>query len=598
MRMRFVWAGAVVAGLACTAVLLAQAPAEIVYRNGRLFTADAGNRVVQAAAVREGRFVYVGDDTGVAAHIGPKTRVVDLAGGFGMPGLVDAHLHPLSGGLNLSGCSLDYLTLSVDEFKRRIQACLDADRGKEPDGWLEVRSWFQQSMQPEGTIAHKSMLDGLNTKRPIIVRDAFGHTVLASSRALTQGKITRETKDPPGGKIERDAKGEPTGLLQDNAFDVFGAIVPPPSAADRVKAARASLSAMNGQGVTAALEAMTSEASLTAYDEVRRASGLTVRMHFAPLIEISDADDPARAVARVTAFRKRFDRGPIGVTPQMTVRHAKLFIDGVIAGPAFTGSMVEPYLVNAGTAEAPKWVPGPSRGPAPYFEPGPLAALVTGLGRAGINPHLHVDGDLAVRVAFDAIAAMRKALPGQDIRPGFAHSEIVHPDDFGRFKALGVFPVLSTQWGKPAPDTVDQLRDYLGPERAAILEPAGLLAAAGAEVAFGSDWPVDKLDEWFALKVAVTRENAPEVGPKYAGRLGRDPGLTVTEALRAITIVAAKHLHADDRIGSIEVGKIADLVLLDRDPMSIAPRDIANVKVKETVVGGRTVFPVPAATRP
>lgn len=579
------------AGLVWGVLLTAQAPADVVFRNGRLFTADATDRVVQAVAVREGRFVYAGDDAGVAPQIGPKTRVVDLAGGFAMPGLVDAHLHPLSGGQNLSGCSLNYETLTVDEFKRRIQACLDTDRGKEPDSWLEVRSWFQQSLQPEGTVAHKSMLDGLNTKRPIIVRDAFGHTVLANSRALTQGKITRETKDPPGGKIERDEKGEPTGLLQDSAFDVFGVIVPPPTAADRVRAAGASLAAMNAQGITAALEASTSEASLTAYDAARRTTGLTVRMHFAPQIEISDADDPARAVARVVALRKRFDRGPLAVTPQMTVRHAKLFIDGVIAGPAFTGSMLEPYLTNAGTAASPKWVPGPSRGPDPYFAPGPLADLVTQLGRAGIDPHLHVDGDRAVRAAFDAVAAMRKALPGLDVRPGFAHSEIVHPDDFGRFKALGVFPVLSTQWGKPAPDTVDQLRDYLGPERAAILEPAGLLAAAGAEVAFGSDWPVDQLDEWFALKVAVTRENAPEAGPKYVGRLGRDPGLTVRDALRAITIVAAKHLHADDRIGSIEVGKIADLVVLDRDPLTIPPRDIANVKVKETVVGGRTVYP-------
>ncbi len=591
MRVRVVAARGVVAAVASTVRLSAQTPAELVIRNGRLFTADAADRVVQAVAVRQGRFVYAGDDAGAAAHIGPTTRVVDLAGGFAMPGLVDAHIHPLSGGLNLNGCSLNYETLSVDEFTRRIQACLDQDRGKEPGGWLEVRSWFQQSLQPEGTVAHKSMLDGLNTKRPIIVRDAFGHTVLANSRALTQGKITRETKDPPGGKIERDAQGEPTGLLQDNAFEVFGVIVPPPTAADRVQAARASLGAMNAQGITTALEASTSEASLTAYDEVRRTSGLTVRMHFSPRIEISDADDPARAVARVLALKKRFDRGAAGIAPQLTVRHAKLFIDGVIAGPAFTGSMLEPYLTNAGTAAAPKWVPGSSRGPEPYFAPGPLADLVTRLGRAGINPHLHVDGDRAVRVAFDAIAAMRKALPGQDVRPGFAHAEIVHPDDFGRFKALVVFPVLSTQWGKPAPDTVDQLRDYFGPERAAILEPAGLLAAAGAEVAYGSDWPVDTLDEWFALKVAVTRENAPEAGPKYAGRLGRDPGLTVREALRAITIVAAKHLHADDRIGSIEVGKIADLVLLDRDPMTIPPRDIANVKVKETLVGGRTVFP-------
>lgn len=596
MRVRFL--GGVIAGLgvAGTVLLSAQAPApaDTVFRNGRVYTADASDRTVQALAVREGRFVYVGDDAGATALVGPKTRVVDLGGGFAMPGLVDAHMHPLSGGLSVSGCSLNYEMLSVDEFKRRIQACLDAERGKEPDAFLEVRSWFQQSMQPEGTVANKGMLDGLNTKRPIIVRDAFGHTVLASSRALSMGKISKETKDPPGGKIERDAKGEPTGLLQDNAFEVFGAIIPPPSAADRVKGARAALAAISAQGITTALDASASDAALAAFDEVRRTTGLTARMHFAPTIEIADIDNPAGAVTRVLGLRKKYDRGALAVTPQITVRHAKFFIDGVIAGPAFTGAMLEPYLTNAGTATAPKWVPGPSRGPEPYFPPAPLADLVTRLGKAGIDPHLHVDGDRAVRVAFDAIAAMRKALPGQDIRPGFAHSEIVHPDDFGRFKALGVTPVLSTQWEKLAPDTLDQLRDYLGPERAAILEPAGLLTAAGASVAYGSDWPVDKLDEWFALKVAVTRENAPEAGAKYQGKLGRDPGLTVRETLRAVTIVSARHLHGDDQIGSIEVGKLADLVLLDRNPFAIPAADIAKVKVKETVVGGRTVYPAPA----
>lgn len=572
----------------------AELPADAVFRHGRIYTADASDRTVAAVAVRTGRVVYAGDDDGVAAFIGPKTRVVDLAGGFMMPGLVDGHIHPLSGGLGLNACSLNYEVLSVDEFKARIQTCLDAEAGREPNGWLVVRAWFQQSMQPAGTVADKSMLDGLKTKRPIIVRDAFGHTVLANSRALTQGKITRETRDPPGGKIERDANGEPTGLLQDDAFSVFDAIVPPPTPAERVNGARTSLAAMNAQGITSALDASAEPPSLAAYAAVQRSGGLTVRMHFAPHLEVSAADDPPAAIQWVLRLRRQYDGGVLTPRPGLTVRHAKLYIDGVIAGPAFTGAMLEPYLMNAGTKESPRWVPGPSRGPEPYFAPTPLAALLIGLGRAGIDPHLHVDGDRAVRVAFDGVEAMRKALPGKDIRPAFAHSEIVHPDDFGRFKSLGVIPVLSTQWGKPAPDTVDQLRDYLGPERAAILEPSGLLIAAGATVAYGSDWPVDKLDEWFALKAAVTRENAPEAGPQYAGRLGRDPGMTVREALRAITIVAAQELHCDGVVGSIEVGKFADLAILDRDPFAIEPRRIADVRVKETIVGGRTVYPTPA----
>jgi predicted amidohydrolase YtcJ len=566
-----------------------RSPADTIYRHGRIYTADANDRFVEAVAVQGGRIVYAGTDAGAAAFSGGSTRIVDLAGGFAMPGLVDGHMHPLEGGLYQIRCSLKYESLTVAEFRRRIQACLDADRRREPDGWLQVVGWFQQSMQPAGTTADRAMLDSLDTRRPILVRDAFGHTVLANSRALALARITRETPDPAGGKIERDAGGEPTGLLQDAASAAYEKILPPPTPEERVAAVRAALKVMASQGITTALDAVAAETAMEAFRSVERAGDLTARMHFAPLVELDDARDPAGAVARITRLRSIYDAGGLVPAPGLTVRNAKFFMDGVIAGPAFTGSMLEPYRVNAGTPDAPNWIPGASRGPDPYFAPAALADLLVRLGRAGIDPHLHADGDRAVRAALDGIAAMRQALGRVDVRPAIAHAEIVHADDYGRFKALNVFAVLSTQWGKPAPDTVDQLRDYLGPDRAAILEPSGLLAAAGAPLAYGSDWPVDALDEWFALKVAVTRENAPEAGPRYAGRLGRDPGLTRIQALRAITIGAARSLHCDDVAGSIEPGKLADLAILDRDPFAVPAADIARVQVKETIVGGRTV---------
>jgi hypothetical protein len=202
---------------------------------------------------------------------------------------------------------------------------------------------------------------------------------------------------------------------------------------------------------------------------------------------------------------------------------------------------------------------------------------------------MHADGDGGVRAGLDAVEAMRKELGKADIRPAIAHDEIVSPDDFPRFEKLNTMPVLSFQWEKPAGDTMG-LTNYFGPERMKILEPAGFLAAAGARVTFGSDWPVDRLDEWFALKVAVTRTNAPDAAPEYHGKLGEDPGLSREAALRAATLDAAYELHEDDVTGSLKVGKFADLIVLDRDPLKIPAEDIANVKVLETVVGGKTVF--------
>jgi predicted amidohydrolase YtcJ len=568
----------------------AATPADVVYTGGRIYTADAQDRVVSALAIARGRIVYAGDDDGAHAFVGPKTRVTPLHGGFAMPGLVDGHMHPMEGGVRAIGCNLRYDPLTVDEFRRRLQACLDADRGHEPDGWLEATNWFQQAMLPAGTLAHKSMLDSLHTKRPILVRDAFGHTVLANSRALALGHIQRDSVDVPGGRIDRDASGEPNGLLEDGAYAIYERVIPPRTAAQYVAAARAALKEMASQGLTTVLDADTPVYAMQAFRALQKSGGLTIRMHFAPQIAIDDMQNPAAAVARVVALRRQYDDGPIRPAAGLTLRNAKFFIDGVISGPAFTGAMLEPYWVNAGSAEAPRWTAGTNRGPEPYFPTQPLAELLTQLGRAGIDPHLHVDGDRAVRTGLDAVAILRRALPTQDVRVAFAHDEIVHPDDFARFNALSVYPVLSFQWEKRAPDTVDQAQNYLGPARFSILEPAGLLAKAGAPIAFGSDWPVDALNEWFALKVGITRENDPSAGAAYAGRLGDDPGLSRLEALRAITIMAARQLHCEEAVGSLEVGKVADIAFLDRDPLVIDPHDIAHVTVRETVLGGRTVY--------
>jgi hypothetical protein len=564
-------------------------PADRVYKNGVLFTADSRQPAAEAIAIRAGKIVYVGTNAGLAEWTGPSTKTVDLNGRFVMPGLVDGHMHPLEGGAVLLKCSLNYESLTVAELQQRIQTCLDRSVSKEPDGWLEVVNWFQESMRPAGVTTSRVTLDALQTKRPIIVRSSFGHTVLANTRALALAKIDASTPDPIGGKIRRDASGNPTGLLEDPAaFEVFYSLLPKPTPAENIAAATAALEAMNRQGVTSFFDAWAHPEDLAAFSAVRKAGKLTARGHFAPRVEPTQADDPASAVANIVALAKQYDEGAIGRTPGITLRNAKLFLDGVIAAPALTGAVLEPYLVNSGTAQNPHWVPGSSSGPAVYFAPAPLAVLLVQLGRAGFDPHLHADGDGAVHAALDGIAALRRELPGVDIRPAIAHDEIVDPADYPRFRALGAIPVLSLQWGKPAGDTLG-LTDYFGPARMQRLEPSGALAAAGARIAFGSDWPVDALNEWFALKVGVTRTNAPNAAPGYRGRLDGS-ALSREAVLQAATINAAYALHADDVTGSLEVGKFADLIVLDRNPLTVPAEDIANVQVLETVVGGIVVY--------
>jgi len=568
---------------------LASGPADRVYLNGVIFTADARKSLASALAIRDGRILYVGSDSALASYIGPATVKVDLHGRFLMPGLVDGHMHPREAGATLLKCNLNYASLTVEELQRRVAACVDQTKTSEPDGWLEVVSWFQESMLPAGVKTSRATLDALQTKRPIIVRSSFGHTVLANSRALMLGKITAATPDPVGGKIWRDAAGEPTGLLEDAAHHVFDSLLPKPTAAQDVEAAAKALDAMKRQGVTSFLDASAERENLVAFAALRKAGRLTARAHFAPVIAPSEVNNLTAAVARVVALRKEFDEGTVGRAPGITVRNAKLFLDGVISAPAFTGAMLEPYRRNAGTAEQPQWVPGTSRGPDVYFPADALATVLIALGRAGIDPHMHADGDGAVRAGLDGVAALRKALPAADIRPAIAHNEIVAPADFKRYQALNVIPVLSFQWEKPAGDTLG-VKDYFGPQRMKILEPAGLLAEAGARIAFGSDWPVDALDQWFAFKVGVTRTNAPDAPAEYRGRLGDDPGLSRETVLRAATINAAYELHQDDSTGSLEAGKLADLIVLDRNPLTVPAQEIAKTKVIETVVGGAVVY--------
>ena len=561
----------------------------MVYRNGYIYTVDAKDSVQQALAVRDGRIVYVGDNEGVNALTGKKTRVVDLGGRMLMPGLVDAHMHPQSGGSRMLHCNLNYESLTVAQFQARIQTCLDKDTKTGPDAWLWVVNWFQQGLLPEGVETTAATLDVIKTRRPIVVRSSYGHSVLLNSRGIEVAKITDATPNPPGGVITRDAQGHATGLLEDAAQDLAMDLLPPLTPAQNLQAARSAMAAMQRQGITTFFDVYTDPETLTAYRQLHREGEMTARGHFAVLIDL-DKTNLDKAMAEVLRLRQAFDQGPTQTAPAMQVRHAKLFMDGVIAAPAFTGAMLEPYFINHGSHDHPQWRPGQHKGPPSYFSPSDLRDTLRALAREGIDPHVHVDGDRAVRDTLDAIAELRTTPEGKDMRPGLAHAEIVHPHDFHRFAEVDATPVLSFQWGKPAPDTVGGLRDYMGPQRYAVIEPQALLLNAGARVAFGSDWPVDPLDEWHALQVGVTRTAGPYATKGYTGTLTDQPGMPRSAVLRAITMNAAYVVRQEKLVGSLEVGKLADLIMLDRNFFSIPAEDIANIRVLQTMVGGKIVY--------
>jgi predicted amidohydrolase YtcJ len=477
----------------------------------------------------------------------------------------------------------------VQQFQQRIQTCLDKTSDKEPDGWLEVVNWFQQNMIPPGTNLSHGDLDVLKTKRPILVRSSFGHSSLANTRAMELAHVTPQTPNPTAGSITHDANGNPTGIFEDEAQDLFTSLLPKATEEDHLKAAAASLDAIRKQGITTFLDAAAPVESIAAFTKLQKDGKLTVRAHFAPVISPDEGKETDKAVERIVGIAHQYDQGAIVVDPTITVRNAKLFMDGVITAPAFTGVMLKPYFTNTGSKEKPNWVEA-NTGPAPYFPADVLKPLLLKLAEAGIEPHIHADGDGATRYSLDGFEAMREKFSGKQIRAAIAHDEIVDPADFGRYKKLDVIPVLSMQWAKPASDTVEGAKDYLGPARFKYMEPEGFLHKAGARIAYGSDWPVDPLNEWFGLKVGVTRTNDPKTAPQYKGRLSQDPGLSRATVIRAITMNSSYELHQEEQTGSIEVGKLADLIVIDRNFFKIPAEDIANVQVLLTVVGGKVVY--------
>jgi predicted amidohydrolase YtcJ len=568
--------------------------ADMVMRNGYVYTVDGKNSVQQAIAVTGGKIVYVGSDAGVASYIGTQTQLIDLAGRMLMPGFVDAHMHPGDGGRAMTLCDLKYQTMTRKVFQETIQACLDADKDKGPDVWLEVGSWDRMGMTGLDGDADKSTLDALKTNRPIQVRSTDFHTVLTNSRGLAVAGINKHTANPGDGKYMRDSAGNPNGICEDGAAEAMAAVVPPATDAEKLNQTRAALDAMRQQGITSFFDALSGPENGKAFTTLQQSGELTARALLAIKLDPAAATaDPDKTIAEAKALATTYDQGYAKPAPGVSMRHVKLFMDGIINAPADTGAMLTPYLRNAGTDKAPNWTPGKNTGEL-YFSPQVLKPLLLKAVQAGLDPHLHATGDRAVRDSLNGIEYVRQQLPGNGFRPAITHNESVDPADYARFKALDVTANMSFQWAQQAPSTVDGTNEHLGAARFARMEPSGSIARAGGRVAYGSDWPVDPLDEFLALKIGVTRSGDPlnphSYGPKYAGKLNADPALSRTEVLRTITMNAAEQLKLEAVVGSVEVGKFADLIVLDKNFMQVPEEELARNNVLLTVVGGKVVW--------
>lgn len=550
---------ALAAGLALGASL-GTAPADLVFRGGAVYTMDAARSWAEAVAVRDGRIVYVGPDAGVEAWIGRETRVVELAGRMLLPAFQDAHVHPLDAGLELGQCDL---TGSRDaaEVLARVGACA-AD--PLPGGWLIGTGW-ELPFFPEAN-PHRRLLDEVVGATPAILWAADGHSAWVSSAALAAAAIDASTPDPTNGRIERDPDGSPSGTLRETATGLVADLLPEPSLEDGIAALRRAEAVLLPFGVTAVQDARVDGAGdLEAYRAAREAGAWRLRTVAAVK---ADPERGVEQVAELAALRRRYDGS------HLRVATVKLFLDGVIE--ARTAYMLEPYVDRPGDRSAPAW-------PADRLLP-----VATALAREGFSIHLHAIGDGAVRLGLDALeAARRHAGPGARLQ--IAHLEVIHPGDVPRFRRLGVAAGFQPLWAYADSYIRDLTWPGLGPQRSQWIYPMGTVARAGGPLAFGSDWSVSSPNPLLGIEVALTRCDPDLAAADPCAPMQPEERLDLPTALAAYTVGAARANGLEAETGSIEVGKAADLVVLDRNLFDLPAAEISSVRVEQVVLGGEPV---------
>lgn len=568
------------------------APADSILRNGRILVFSGPERhdradapkFEQALAIRDGRIVYVGTNEKVENFAGPKTEVTDLRGRMVMPGIVDGHFH----GTRKPDCAMGYDGGTIAQILAKLQACLDRpDQAvhKGTNVGLYASQFFGDAILPRGTPLTRDDLDRLVTTRPIQVRNADGHKFWMNSRAIENAGIDAKTPVPLGGQIGRDASGRPNGFFADMDVGDWGETAEV-SELELVDLVRRTIADANRMGITSVFVPGGNQGpQIARWAKVQDEGGLTLRANLgfsAGFVhETLDLAELRKQIAALDDDRK-YAKGLIAVTS------VKVYCDGVMEYPAQTAAMLKPYNVNSGSADEPVWRPGTSRGPDPACSNARQGFIE--LDKAGWQIHVHAIGDRATREALDNFQAARDANGTRDLRHTITHLQAIDAADIGRFPRLGVIASMSLQWARRDAYSVDNTAGYIDDALYQRLYPAAELWRAGAIVAGGSDYPVDPLLPMVQIETALdhTGEAIPGVFP---GALS--PQEIVDDLLAVIkmhTINAAYQMHMDRDTGSIEVGKYADLVVLNQNLFEVPTERISETIVVQTILGGKVVY--------
>ena len=567
MTKRIVWASSLavlLAGCGETDEAVISNPAERVFINAAVYTVDDQRSWSEALAIDEGLIVYVGDDAGAESFIGDATEVIDLDGQMVLPGFHDSHVHILIGVLADDECDLLRIPSEL-EVAKKLKQCTEI-AGIGDDAWVIGGGWGEW-LWPDAN-PQKGLLDLLFPDRPVYLTSSFGHAAWANSKAFEIAGIDADSVDPEAGIIERDREsGEPSGTVRESAMSLFESIIPPMTLEQNVKRVRAGVALANSVGITAVIEPGVNDESLLPIVSLADAGELTLRSNvsLSPIAWTAGVFDDG--VFDYLATREQWRRENIGVDS------VKIYMDGVIEFG--TSPLLEPYHDERyGSGEY-------------FYEQETVNRYFQRFDEMGLQIHVHAIGDAAIRRALDGFEAMRAANGMSDNRHQIVHLQLIHEEDRPRFGELNIGAVFQSLWAYPDPAAMELDVPMLGEERTWQMYPLASVQKAGGRLVGGSDYWVTDLNPLLAIETAITRQDPwTNEGPV----LNADESVDLASMIAAYTINGAYQMKLDDRQGSIEVGKRADLIVLDRNLFEIPASEISDAKVTATIFDGRTVY--------
>ena len=545
-----------------------QRAADRVLKNGQIYTLDATQPWAEAVAITEGRYVFIGPDEGVNDYVGVSTEVINLEGKMAMPGINDAHVHPMDGAIkDLFECNFPFIA-SPKDIADAVAKCVDENPNAQ---WIRGGQWGSDFFVDHAIDNPRTWLDRVSGEKAVILSDDSLHNAWLNSKALELIGINKETPNPPGVEIVKHSlSGELTGLVLEG-FGYLRALVPPPDKREYDAAARHVCATANAVGITGIKDASASTTQVEEFITLDNRSALTV--HFAGALETPyGVRETPLDVAELIQQRERL------ISEHVDTNFVKIFTDGVPTA-ARTAAMLKEYtLDNMGQIA--------TKGQLHIGE-SQLTRDVIALDAAGFTVKIHTAGDRSVRVALNAIAAARDANGASGLRHELAHAGFVDAADIPRFQTLNAVADLSPYLWYPSP-IIDSVISAVGRPRGAQYWPINSLLLSGAPVLAGSDWPAAaaNISPWGAIEAMISRKNPYG---DYPGALWPQEAINLQQSLQIFTLQNARAMKIDDKSGSIELGKLADLIVLNHNLFTIPTSEIGDTQVLRTLFAGKPV---------